>query len=184
MAGLAYVGRLYVCRALARRIRAVVAAGAIVDDVGVVECRGRPGDRRVAVVAVIATGDVRWMLTACRHSVMTGSASADYLCVVDRVNGYPDVRGMAVFANIARLNMCLVLARGISAVMAAGTVASDIGVIEIRRQPASRGVAVVAVVATRNMILVLATRDDAIVAGATGPNHLCMINRVNRNPDV
>jgi len=131
VAVLADVSGLHMRWALARGVAAVVTAGTIVDDVGMVKRGGRPRDRCMAVVAVIATRDVRWMFTSCRHSVMTGTAGAYYLRVVDRVNGYPDVRGVAIFADIARLNMCLILARGIRAVMAAGTVAGDVDVIEI-----------------------------------------------------
>ena len=40
---------------------------------------------------------------------------------------------MAVFADIGRLYMCEVLARGVGAVMAAGAIARNIYVIEIRR---------------------------------------------------
>ena len=42
---------------------------------------------------------------------------------------------MTVFANFARQNVCLVLARSVRAVMAACTITGDIDVIEIRGQP-------------------------------------------------
>ena len=45
---------------------------------------------------------------------------------------------MAVFADVGGLYMRRDLARGIRAVMAAGTIAGDVNVIEIRRQPAGR----------------------------------------------
>ena len=184
MAVLADVGGLHMRWAFARCVGAVVTTGTIVDDVGVVKRGGRPCNRRMAVVAVISTADMRRMFAGCRHSVMTRATRTDYLRVVNGKHGYPDVRCMTVFADIARLNMCLILARGICAVMAAGTIARDVDVIEIRGQPAGRRMAVVTVVATVNVILVLAARDDAIVAGSTGPNHLCVINRINGSPDV
>lgn len=133
MACLAHIGGLHVRRAFAGGVGAVVTAETVVYDVRVVERRRRPRNGRMTVVAVVATGDVRRMLTGCCHSVMAGTAGAKHLRVINRVNGYPDVRGMAVFANIARLKMGRILARCIRAVMAAGTVAGNVDVIEIRR---------------------------------------------------
>ena len=90
----------------------------------------------MAVIAVIAAGDMRRVFAGHYCTVMAGAAGANDLSVVDRVNRYPGVRRMAVLANIGRLNMRQVLARSVGAVMAAGTVTRNIYVIEIRRQPA------------------------------------------------
>ena len=130
------VGCLDVSRSLTDGIGAIVATNTVIHDVDVVEVSGQPRDCRMAVIAVIAAGDMRWVFAGRYCAVMTGAAGANDLDVVDRVNRYPDVRGMAVFANIGRLNMRQVLARSVGAVMAAGTVARNIYVIEIRRQPA------------------------------------------------
>lgn len=45
---------------------------------------------------------------------------------------------MAVFADIGRLNVRQVLARSVGTVMTAGTVARNIYVVEVGRQPADR----------------------------------------------
>ena len=58
--------------------------------------------------------------------------------MVDREYRRPDIARMTVFANIGRLHVRGVLARGFRAVVATEAVASDIHVIEIGRQPANR----------------------------------------------
>jgi len=134
VARLADVGRLYVRRALARGVCAVVTTETIVDDVGVVKGRGRPGDRRMAVIAVIAAGYVGRVFTGCRDPIVTGAASTDNLRMVDGVSGHPHIRRMTVFTDVTRLHMCRrILARGVGAVMAAEAVARDVDVVEIRR---------------------------------------------------
>ena len=184
VAVLAHVGGLHMRRAFAGGLRAVMTAETVVDDVGVIERRRRPRNRRMAVVAIVAAVDMCRVFAGRNHTVVTGAAGAKYLGVVDRKDRDPYVRCMTVFADIARLNMCLILARGVRTVMAAGTVTRDVDVIEICRQPASCRMTVVTVIATVDVILVLATRDHAIVAGSAGPDHLCVINRVNGSPDV
>ena len=91
MAILANIGRQHVGRSLANSIGTVVATNTVVHDVDVVEIGGQPGDRRVAVVAIIAAGDVGWVFAGCNYSVMTRAAGTNDLCVVDRVSRSPDV---------------------------------------------------------------------------------------------
>ena len=52
--------------------------------------------------------------------------------MVDGADRYPDVGGVAVLADVACLNVCEILARGICAVVAVDTVIGDVRVIEIR----------------------------------------------------
>ena len=184
VAVLADVGGLHMRRAFAGGLRAVMTAETVVDDVGMVERRRRPRDRRMAVVAIVAAADMCRVFAGRKQTVVTGATGPKHLGMVDCEDRDPYVRCMTVFADIARLNMCLILARGVRTVMAAGTVTRDVDVIEIRRQPASRRMAVVTVVATVDVILVLAASDHAIVAGSAGPDHLCVIDRVNGSPDV
>lgn len=133
---LADVSCLDVRRTLADGIGAVVATNTVIHDVDVVEVGGQPRDCRVAVIAVVAAGDMRRVFAGRNCAVMTGAAGANDLGVVDEVRRYPDVRGMAVFAHIGRLDVRQVLACSVGTVMAAGTVARNIYVIEIGRQPA------------------------------------------------
>lgn len=64
----------------------------------------------------------------------------------------------------------------LNAVVAADTVAGDVDVIEIRRQPASGRMTVVAIGAARNMIGIFANGGNAVVTRSTGANDLHVIN--------
>jgi hypothetical protein len=58
-------------------------------------------------------------------------------------------------------------AGGLGAVVAADTVAADVEVIEVRRQPGDAAVAIIAGVVAGDVRRVLAGGGDAVVAGAT-----------------
>ncbi len=113
------VGGLHMRGSLARRVSAVVTAGAIVDDICVIERRRRPRNRRVAVVAVIAAADMCRMLAGRRYTIVTGSARTENLGVIDRKDRYPDVGRMAVLTNVAGLDVSWRLACGVGAVVTA-----------------------------------------------------------------
>jgi len=123
----------YVRRVLAGGIGAVMAAAAIATYVDMIEIRRRPAGRRMAVVAVVAAIDVCRRLAGCRYTVVTGTASADYLGVINGEYGRKYIGRVAIFADIAGLNMCDVLADCLGSVMAADAVAADIHMIEVGR---------------------------------------------------
>ena len=131
---------------LAGGLGAVVAADAVAADVDVIKIRGQPADGRVAVVAVVATRDMRRVLADRRYAVMAGSAGAHDLRVIDRCRRLESRSVMAIFADVARLNVCRTLAGCGRAVMAADAVTGDAAVIERSGQPGCRGVTVVALV--------------------------------------
>jgi len=87
----------------------------------------------MTVIAGIATGDMREILAGGSNAIVTGAATTDHLGVIDRIDRHPDVGVMAVFANIARLNMCEVLTGCVRAIVAISTVVRNVRVIEIRR---------------------------------------------------
>jgi len=89
MAVFADIRRLNVCRAFAGRVRAVMAAKTISDDVHVIEIRGQPADRAVTVIAIIAACNVSRVLTGCNDAIMAGPTSTQNLCVVDGDHGLP-----------------------------------------------------------------------------------------------
>lgn len=91
----------------------------------------------MAVIAIIAAGDMRWVFANGYHTVMTRAAGPNNLSVVDSKSRNPGIRRMAIFADNAGKNMVGILARCVSTVMAACTIAGDVDVVEIRRQPAS-----------------------------------------------
>ena len=85
----------------------------------------------MTVIAIGATCNV-CRVFACRYyAVMAGAAGSEYLCMVYRVNGHPDIRVMAVFTNISRLNVRQVFAGGLNAVVATDAIANDACMIEI-----------------------------------------------------
>ncbi len=110
------------------------------------------------------------MLPGRSSSVMAGSAGSEDMCVVDRSCRIKSEGAVAVFANIARLNMCRALARGSAAIVARNAIAVNTGVIKVRRQPGSRAVAVVALIVARNMADSLSRRLCAIMAIDTATN--------------
>ena len=138
MAIFANVACLNVCEILARRRGAIVAVNAVIREIRMVEVRGQPANGRVTVVAIITAGDMRRGFADGRDAIMTGSTSTQYLRMVNRERRCPYIRGVAVLTNIGCEYMCCVLADCINAIVAADTVARDIYVIEISRQPASR----------------------------------------------
>ena len=185
VAVLADIGCLHMRRALARGISAVVAAEAVVHDIGMIEVRRSPGDRRMAVIAVIAAGYMGRVFAGCRAAIVTGAASTDNLRMVDGVSRHPHIRRMAVFADVARLHMCCrILARGVGTVVAAEAVARDVDVIEVRGQPASSRMTVVAVGAAGDVVQVFSGCRDTIMTRAARAQNLCVVNSVGRCPHV
>ena len=87
----------------------------------------------MTVVAVIATGKVRWVLADCNNAIMTRAASPQYLCVVDSKSRCPYIWIVAILANIRRKNMCRILTRCFDTVVTADAIAGDVQVIKIRR---------------------------------------------------
>lgn len=71
MTVLADICCLRVLRILSGRINAVVAADTVARNVRVVECRRLPGDRCMAVVAVVATRYMCGMFARGRDAIVT-----------------------------------------------------------------------------------------------------------------
>ena len=133
MAVFAEVARVDVGGRFSGRFDAVVAARAVVDDAGVIEGGRYPTIRGVAVVAVIAAGDVRRVF-ACRNgTVVTRAANPYDLRVVHGIGRGPLHVVVAVTANIGRRYMGGRLTRRADAVVTAAAVVENIGVIEVGR---------------------------------------------------
>lgn len=160
----------------------VMTAAAVANNTNMIEVRGHPTCCRMTVIASITAAYVGWRLARCGHAIMTGPASPDDLSMIDG-NGRREGNDiMAIFANDRGLNMCRVFAGRIGPVVATATIASDVDVVEVRRNPAHRGVAIVASIATRNMCRRLAGRNSAVVTGLAGPDNLSMIHHRRRCP--
>jgi len=177
VAVLADVRRLHMGRILAGSFDAVVAADTIATDVDVIKVCRQPAKRAVAVVAGDATGDVGWVLADGNDAVVTGTASPDYLIVINDHLGRKNICVVAVFADIRSLNVCRVLTDCVRAVMAADTGTGDVQMVEIRRQPTDRAVTIIACIAAGNVRCVLTACDHPVVARAAITCYLCVVNR-------
>ena len=182
MAVLAHVGCRDMRRVLAGGRNAVMAAGAVAGDVGVVKVCGQPCSRGVAVVAVVAAGNMCRVLAGCRYSVVASGAWADDLRMIDRERRNPAGCSVAVLAEIRCLDVVGMLAGRVEAIVAAGTTAGDPGVIEYDGDPGGSGVAVVALFARWRMTRRPARGRDAIVATAATASYGRMIHVGNRAP--
>jgi len=173
----AHVGRRYVGWVFSGRIRTVMAAPTVTDDIDVIEISRYPARRRMTIVTIVAAVHVRRVLTGGRNSVVTGAAAAHHLRVVNGKHGSKNIGVVAVLTDIGRLDVRRVLAGGFGAVVAIETAARDVYVIEVRRQPADRRVTVITISAACNVRRVLASCRDAVMAGAAGTEHLRVIDR-------
>ena len=75
---------------------------------------------------------MRRVFTSCCQAIVARIAGPNYLGVINDIGWRPDIRGMAILADVACLQMCLALARGFDAIVAAEAVPGDIYMIEIR----------------------------------------------------
>ncbi len=172
----AHIACLDMRRILAGGVGAVMAGSTVAGDTSVIKIRWYPANRRVAVFAVVASGDVSWVFTDRRNTIVTRAASTQHLRVIDSERGRPYIRIVAVFADVACLDMCGMLAGGVGAVMTAGAITGNAHVIKIRRQPANRRVAVITIIATCNMGYMFAGRGNSVMAGTAHAQHLCVVN--------
>jgi len=171
------IGRLYVCQILAGGFHAVMATDAVAGNVHVIEVRRPPGDCGVTIVTGVVAGDVSRVFAGCGNAIMTGAADADDLRVVNSKYGHKNIGAVAVFADVARLNMRRALSGSVHAVMAVDAAARDIDVIKVRRQPRDGRMAIIAVIAAGDMGLVFAGGRDAVMTGAARANDLRVVDR-------
>lgn len=125
------------------------------------------------MVRVFARGD---------GTVMTTATGTDHISMINSGDRNPCGIAMTILTHICGLNMSHVLTRRAGAVMAAHTVAGDIGVIERSRHPGVGCVAVGTDIATGDMICTLTRSHDAIVTAGTGTLYLAMVDLGSRYP--
>ena len=118
----------------------------------------------MTIAAIVPAVDVRRILTCRRDAVMTGPAATQHLRVIDCEYRSPYVRRMAIFANIACLDMGNWLASCLDPVVATNAVSCDVHVIEIRWQPCCRGMTVVTSVVAVDMSRMLACCSEPVMA--------------------
>lgn len=140
-----------------------------------IEAGRRKGNRRMAVIAVIAARNMRRIFPDRYRAVVTGRTSANDLGVIYHVNGGENNVVVTIFANIRCLNVCRALAGRFDTVVTANTVAGDVDMVEVGRHPAIGRMTVITGVAAGDVRRVLARSDGTVVAGGAGANHLGMI---------
>ena len=177
---LANIAGLDMGRVLARGIRAVMTAEAVVENIRVIESGGYPAHRRMAVIAVVAANDVGRILALGNCAIVAGVTGTNNVQVIDPICRCEDDIVMTVLADIGGLEMRWILACRIRAIVAAEAIAGDVDVIEVRRNPAHGRMAVIAVVATTDMSRILAFGNRAVMAGVTGADNLGVIDLVCR----
>ena len=85
----------------------------------------------MAIVAGISACDMSWAFPGRGDAVVTRATSSDDLSMVHRTDWCPDIGGVAVFADIARLNVVKILAGRIGAVVAVNAVVRNVCVIKV-----------------------------------------------------
>ncbi len=110
-----------------------MAAGAIASDADVIKIGGQPAGRRMTVVTLLATGDMCRMLARGSDAIVTRSAVADDLRMVNVHGGHESDSAMAVFADICRLHVNGTLAHRGKPVMTRNTVSDDADMVENSR---------------------------------------------------
>ena len=149
---------------LARSGHAVMTTAAVADNANVIKVCGHPTSRRMAVVTGVATRHMRRRLAGSGYAIVAGATGANDLGVINHGGRQPRDHAVAVFANGSGLDVSWVFAGCVRAVVAARTVACDVDVIEIRRNPIRGRMTVVAGFATRDVCRCFPSRDVAVVA--------------------
>ena len=177
-------GRLNVRRALAGRLDAIMATGTITGDVDVIKIGRQPGDGAVTIITGITTCDMRCVFANGRYAIVARATGTDDLRMIDADYRLPQIGAVTILTDGCRLNVRRALAGRSGAVVTVNTVAADVDVIEVCRQPGDRAVAVITGIASGDMSCVLANGRYAIVARATGTDDLGVIDADHGLPQV
>ena len=138
----------------------------------------------MTVVTVVTAGNMRRRLARGRHTVVTGTARTEHLGMVDCIRGRPDIGIVAILADAGRLDVRQVFPGGSRPIVATGTVARNVRVIETGRTPCHGGVAIIAIAAARDMRRRLSGGDNSIVTRVAGSDYLCVVYCINWRKDV
>ena len=160
----AHISGIDMCQVLAGGIGAIVAADAIIRDVGVIKIGRTPRRSRMAIVTGVAAGKMRRVLAGCDHAIVAGEAGADNLRVVYVIHRRPGHVVVAVFAHIAGRYMRRAFAFSTNAIMATETVVCDIGMVKCRGRPSNCRVAIFANIAGLEVRQAFPSGLDTIVA--------------------
>jgi len=182
MARLAHhVGR-NVRRVFAGRAHAVVALRTAVNNAGVVEQRGLPCQRRVTLIAFQRRLHVVLGLAGRDRALVAARAIAQHVRVINPRDRLPEVRRVAVFADVVRKDVSGAFAGGLCTVMAAETAVDDARVVKRHTGPRKGVVARGAIVGRLRMGRRFRIRIRAVVARLTRTHHLLVIDERHRLP--
>lgn len=174
MASFALIGSGRMGGAFTARRRSVMAGRAgLRTGLAVIELRGFPCRRGVAVVAAQRRGNVRGPLAGRDLVIMAVLAQADHLFVVYGRHEPVRVRTMTGFAHVGGFDVCAALAARVAAIMTADAIAGNAVVIKCCRHPGNGAVARAALLG-----------GDAMACGfrmarRTHTDHLRVIDRVD-----
>jgi len=132
MTVLTHIRGLNMCRAFAGSVYAIVAADTVSRDIRMVEIGRQPGDGTVAIVAIVATGNMSLVLAGRRKAIMTGTATTHYLRVIDDSHRHERNRRVTVFTDLGRANVSRTFADCICAVVTRGTAPNHLRMINGR----------------------------------------------------
>lgn len=118
----------------------------------------------MAIVAIDATGNMIRVLTGRSYAIVTGTAAAQNLRVVDCNDRHPDVDVVAILADICSKNVSRVLASCRCAVVTIAAIVDDAVVIKVCRQPCNGSMTIFADVAAIDMRRMFASCIRAVVA--------------------
>ena len=135
VAVLADIRGLDMRRVFTDRIAAVMATETVIHDICVIECCRYPPDGRMAIVAVISTGDMCRRFPRRNCTVVASRAGTHHLGVVNDINRCEKDVVVAVLTDFRCLDMRGIFADCVGPVVAAEAISRDIDVIEIGRNP-------------------------------------------------
>ena len=184
VAVLANIGCVDMSRMFTGGTCAVMTINAIARDVGMVEVRWNPRRGCVAVIAIVAAGNVRYVFAGCCCAVVARHAGADDMRVIHCIGRCPKDVVVTVLANIACINMRWVFARRNRAVVTRRTRAEYLCVVDnIGRRPDDTVMAALAYVGCIEMRRVFAC-DLRIVVTADAVVGDASVIKCRRNPRV
>ncbi len=168
-------GALDVSRGFAGRRRAVVTAGTVAADTGVIEYCTGPRAGGMTIVATVAASNMGRCLAACQAAIVAACTGADHRAVIDPRHG-PTAGRMTILTGRGGLDVTGRLPSCRGTIVAAHAIAADTAVIEARCSPGRRRMTSLAIVATGNMAGSFTSRNSSVVATATVTHYRHMID--------
>lgn len=123
-----------------------------------------------------------WVFAAGRDAVVTGSAGAQHLRVINRDRRFERRCAVAILADVGRLHVRRTSARSADAIVTTDTVSDDTGMIVYGREPGGDIMAVVTLIAGGNVSGRFTGRLNAVVATDAAPGHRGMIHKCDHRP--